>query len=422
MASIPTALAQLFDPLEALLADPQVERVQLDSMLHVQRAGEWTRQALPFSVEVLASALAELVPADGVLELPLDAGARLLALAPPVAAEPVLLLQRQARIAAGDGVDLGPAADTLELALRRGLNLLIVGPDARTRRALLATIAERDTRGAVLIDLADLSVDTEPLVRLGGRPLPALLGWAARLGDQRIFLDAPRAGAVALVERLASRGAPVALGVPGRLPTDGIAWLCGQAEQASAAAVGAGVDVIIAADAGGVLAVDAVEARPEGPRHVPLHLALPSGRLTEERGHADWVARWQRVAPLPLAARSLPPESLSSALRIARAQAAEPALPITTVPGTEGGSTADGSADPLQALLEQLGEAQLEEDVDLDLSEEDEEEETMVQVEGVTSQADRRTFSEILRSLDDTPAASIHVRRGDRITQVREED
>lgn len=431
MASIPDSLARLFDPLEALLADPAVERLLLGDGVHVRRAGVWHSEASPFEPGVLAAAIDALVPEAGALELPLDDGAVLLAFKPPIVEQPLLSLRRRA-IAAPDEALLAQrtAWDTLEIARARRMNLVVVGTDPRVRRAFMAALLSQ-TRGAVLVDLPTVHAGDARYVRLRGADAAALLRWAPRLGGQPVFWDAAPRGVDAVIEFLSGREAPAVVGVPGHRSADGLAWLAGHSTQAGAATLlGASVDLVVCVDDPCITAIHAVEASPTGPVLVPLHLALPSGALTDERGHTDWTARWQRVTPPTTAAVSLPPESLTNALRAARAQAQDSALPLTDVPGRSDEAEAtversvSGDGDPLQALLAQLGEPEeIEEDVDLDLSEDDEHEETMVQVEGVTARGgNRRTFSEILRSLDDAPSRPIHVRRGERITQIRDED
>lgn len=433
MASIPDSLARLFDPLDAVLSDPAVERVLLGEAMHVRREGTWETRPLPYPIDAFRAAVTALVPDSGALELALEDGAVLLGFKPPVVDRPILSLRRRPEAVADDAaISRRGAWDTLDVALARRLNLIVVGDEARARRAFMATVLTRSAGRAVLIDLPEVRSADPQVVRLGGAAQATLLGWSAHFSGQRVLCDAQRDGVDAALGLLASRETPVLLGAPGHRAADGIAWLSGHAAAPKAAVLlGAGVDLIVCVDGARVTAIDAVEAAPDGPTLVPLHAALPSGALTDERAHADWMACWQRVEPPTFAPASLPPESLTNALRAVRAQVEDSALPSTDVPfpsrrGDEAPppDRALDEADPLQELLAQLGgPPAVEEEVDLDLSDDDEHEETMVQVEGVTPQNSRRTFSEILRSLDDSPTpAAMHARRGERITQVRDED
>ena len=312
------------------------------------------------------------------------------------------------------------------LALARGLNIGVVGPADGTRLAWIRAIAARlSGERCVVVDLPADTAHPALVLRSDGGERDAIIDAGMQSGAERLIIDlAEGRGAWATMMGAVQRTVPALIGLPGREPYAGLMGLIAQMQAARAGAgarnlVAAGLDLLITVDGARLESIDAVTPSAGGPRLSCLLRARADGRATTQaEAHDAWHQRWYRVPSSATPPTSLPPESLTAALRIARAQASTPR--VTHRADTQAHDIpAPPHGDPLQALLASLGE---DDEVSIDLD--DEHEETMVQVEGVISPTNKRTFSEILRSLGETHGSqsSMHVRRAPRVTQVREDE
>ena len=332
LAPIPASLLGLFGPIRDLLLDPTVRRVLVDGpdRIHVQRAGPPRRLALSWPTSALEDAIAGLARRAGkpfdadspCLEAVLRDGTRFLALRAPVVHDgPVLAITRPVSAQSGDAL-LRPheaVAETLALAMGAGLNIAVVGPPGGARDALLQHLISdlpATARVVVIDDDEVLDVGKRPVVRLTPRKGDAegrravsvgdLLYSAGRLEPDRVVVNQLRLhdgwDAVTL---LAGRSAPVLMGLAGREPADGLAWLIGHAaasgpsgrERAVPMLVASGLDLVVTVDGGPaprLLRIDQVSPGPQGPVLEPLHQAQPNGTLTTEPAHARFVVQWTR--------------------------------------------------------------------------------------------------------------------------------
>ena len=434
MAALPPSLTRVLAPIEALLADTAVRRVLIDGEVHAQQGADWTTVDVAIDASTLADALDALAALLGTPDAPclsmaLDDQSVLLGLRPPVTDVPTLMIHRPTT-ATVDLTDHPEAAATLRLALVRGLNIGIVGPSDGSRLAWMrALTALLSTARWVVIDLpADAAPDALVLRSDGAESARnAVIDAALQSGAERVVLDlAEGHGAWPAMLGAVRRTVPTIVGLPGREPQSALMGLIAQMQAvrtgvAARNLVAAGLDLLVTVDGERLESVEAVTPAPNGPRLACLHRARPDGRTsTESPAHDVWHKRWYRSATTATPPTSLPPESLTEALRMARAQATAPRITQRAGPAdTQALREPPAHRDPLQALLASLGE---EDEISVDL--EDEHEETMVQVQGNISPTSKRTFSEILRSLGETHGSdsSMHVRRTPRVTQVRDDD
>lgn len=415
MNSMPPSFHRIFEPLEALLADDAVEQIVLDADLAVCRAGVWAYRHNPLSAEALVAAVGEVIDALGdgadVLELALEGGARFIAMRPPMAARAWLAVTRP-RAQALPALP-GRATPTVEVALNRRLNLLIVGPDAADRQAWMTLLAGRDQHRAVSIDF-DLPVGHAQRLNTTPATLADRLRQAALSGPRRLYWEATEAGAPAVLTAAAQRIMPMCVGVPGRTAHDGIFGLA-NGRSAAQSRLAAAFDLVLCVDGMALEEIVAISAGAGGPVLAVLQRIMPSGGLTDERAHADWMARWQRIEPGTPPA-SLPPQSLTDALRVVHTPA-EPSSPRMTRRAEPASSTPRDTIDPLQALLDSLGDAGPGDEAESTAEAEFaaiEREVTVIQLDGAPSESQQgRTFSEILRTLGESGEGSMHVRRLD---------
>lgn len=438
MASLPPSLTRVLAPIETLLADTAVRRVLIDDQVHAQQGEVWTTVDVPFDASTLAEALDALAhllgtPDAPCLSMALDDQSVLVGLRPPVVETPTLMIHRPAS-AAVDLSDHPEATATIRLALARGLNIGVVGPADGSRLVWMRAIAGLlgDARWVVI----DLPADAAPgalVLRSDGAESTAgerdaVINAAMQSGAERVLLDlAEGHGAWPAMLGAARRTVPTIIGLPGRGAQSALMGLIAQmqASRTGVAArnlVAAGLDLVVTVDGARLESVDAVTPAGHGPRLESLHRARADGQTsTEVAAHDPWHLRWYRSAPAATPPTSLPPESLTEALRMARVHASTPRITQRAVAADRIslGEAAPPHGDPLQALLASLGE---DDEVSVDLD--DEHEETMVQVPGIIAPTSKRTFSEILRSLGeaDGPDSSMHARRTPRVTRLRDDD
>lgn len=434
MPSLPPSLTRVLAPIEALLADTAVRRVLIDGQVRIQQGAAWTTVDVPMDAPTLSAALdalAELLgtPASACLTMALDDQSVLVGLRPPVVEAATLMIHRPAS-AAVELASHPEASATIRLALARGLNIGVVGPADGSRLAWIRALTAIAPQTRWLsVDLpADVAPQALVLRSDGGNAAgqrSAVIDAAMQSGAERVVIDlAEGHGAWPAMLGAARRTVPTVLGVPGRTPEAALMGLIAQmqATRSGVAArnlAAAGLDLLLTVDGERLERVDAVAVAANGPRLTCLHRARPDGQTsTEAAAHDAWHQQWYRTASAATPPTSLPPESLTEALRIARA-ASTPRVTYRASPPDEKQTPKPAAPDPLQALLASLGE---DDEVSVDL--EDEHEETMVQVQGIIAPTSKRTFSEILRSLGEThdSEGSMHVRRTPRVTRRREED
>jgi hypothetical protein len=430
LTSMPPSLVQIFEPIEALLADEDVRQIVLDGELAIRRGSGWAYRSNPLPAETFDAAVDALIDAlstdedSSAIEMQLDDAARLVAMRPPAADRPWLAILRPD--VAPQPTMPGRVAETVDVALSRELTCLIVGPSAADRHAWMAALARRDTLRPVGIDM---QVAIEGARQLRSSPD---LAWArlvrvgALMGPGRLYWDATPHGAEPMVSALMARVAPACVGMPGRTAQDGFFGLTAWLPMDARAQLASAIDLIVCVDGERLEEVVAVSSSASGAVLDALQRTMPSGGVSDERAHAEWMARWQRLDRQWSRTTSLPPQSLTEALRAVRQQV-QPAEPVRVTLRPDGDvpqapaavsqpPVSRDSVDPLQALLASLGDAEDSADV------EDENEVTIVQAEGVLPEANHRTFSEILRSLGESGEGRMHVRRADRVTKLGDSD
>jgi pilus assembly protein CpaF len=207
-------------PLAVLLEDDQADEIfaPRPDVLLVMRAGQaslvepafTSQEALARSVARLAHQSGEpLLPGEAIIDRRLARGARLIAIAPPVASAWTLSIRKQVRAEGSleDQVRAGalsrPMATVLEACVAARANVLVVGTGAGLVASMVAALAFSAAPGeriAVLADSDDIHVGHAYVTRLaladrGARGEEAL--WAAtRLRPDRLVI-ASLAGVVA---------------------------------------------------------------------------------------------------------------------------------------------------------------------------------------------------------------------------------
>lgn len=386
MGSIPASLLRLFAPIEHLLSDPSVRRVMVDGpdRVFVEREGHTERVGIAYDAAALAQSLRGLAERAGkpfdaqrpCLEAMLKDGTRFLALcAPVVDAGPVLAISLPGGHAATlgglvqGGALTSDAARILGLALRAGLNIVVAGPPGGGRvRMLEALCAELppEARVATLQDGGSLTLPGRPAIRLTPRKSDGegrnvtggdLLYCAGRMAVDRVVVaDLRLADGWDAASLLASRAAPVLLGLPAMTPTDALSRFAALARASAArerdraveGLIAAGVDLVVLVgrwgDAPPVLSIDAVEARDGVPVLVPLFTRRDADdALAATPAVEPLRARWQRLAP---------PPQLGAATRIERVEAPD-AVVATRIEPSATASAEQGPA----ALAEAAADA-----------------------------------------------------------------
>ena len=362
MASIPSSLMRLFEPIEDLLADPSVRRVMVDGpdRVFVEREGRLERVDAAYGADALKQSLRGLARRAGksfdadrpVLEAMLKDGTRFLALRTPVVADgPVLCITRptgraveMAEVVGRDRMLPAPAADALLAALRAGLNIAVIGAPGSGRQRLVEALCSAlptAARVAVVDEGAGLALPGRKPIRLKPRKAEDdaravsggdLLYCAGRLGvDRVVVVELRLADAWDAVSLLASRAAPVLMAMPGVSAADGIARLDGLARASTSsqrargvtALVGSGLDVVVALATRNrrqrVVSIETVRPGAEGPVCEPL-FALDGDRLRATDGARHRVATWaEESAPTASPPRPLPipvPEAPADSIQL----------------------------------------------------------------------------------------------------------
>ncbi len=359
MASIPSSLLRIFEPIESYLTDPSVRRVMVDGpdRVFVERDGRLERAEARYGAEALAQSLEGLARRAGkgfdaerpCLEAMLKDGTRFLALRPPVTdAGPVLCITRptgraveMAEVVGRDRMLPAPAADALVTALRAGLNIAVAGPPGSGRQmlveALCSTLAE-GARVAVVDESSGLQLPGRQPVRLKPRKAGAqkravsggdLMYCAGRLGvDRVVTLELRQSDAWDAVSLLASRAAPVLLALPGITASDSVARLEGLARASTSsqrargvpALLGAGLDVVVSLATRDrrrrVVGIDTIAPGVDGPVATPLY-SLVGGQLrATDRAHR-WSERLGAGEPEPARGPETPDESETGVISLA---------------------------------------------------------------------------------------------------------
>ncbi len=340
MGTIPASLLRLFAPIEHLLTDPSVRRVMVDGpdRVFIERDGHTERVGVAYDAAALAHSLRGLAERAGkpfdaqrpCLEAMLKDGTRFLALCSPVVdGGPVLAISLPGGHAATlsglvqAGALTGGAARTLGLALRAGLNIIVAGPPGGGRARLLEALCAElppEARVATLQDGGALTLPGRPAIRLTprksegeGRTVTGgdLLYCAGRMAVDRVVVaDLRLADGWDAASLLASRAAPMLLGLPAMTPTDALSRLAALARASAArerdraveGLIAAGVDLIVLVGRWGeappVLSIDAVEARDGVPVLVPLFTRRDADDVLAATPSVEPLrARWQRLVP-----------------------------------------------------------------------------------------------------------------------------
>ncbi len=340
MGTIPASLLRLFAPIEHLLTDPSVRRVMVDGpdRVFIERDGHTERVGVAYDAAALAHSLRGLAERAGkpfdaqrpCLEAMLKDGTRFLALCSPVVdGGPVLAISLPGGHAATlsglvqAGALTGGAARTLGLALRAGLNIIVAGPPGGGRARLLEALCAElppEARVATLQDGGALTLPGRPAIRLTprksegeGRTVTGgdLLYCAGRMAVDRVVVaDLRLADGWDAASLLASRAAPMLLGLPAMTPTDALSRLAALArasaarerDRAGEGLIAAGVDLIVLVGRWGeappVLSIDAVEARDGVPVLVPLFTRRDADDVLAATPSVEPLrARWQRLVP-----------------------------------------------------------------------------------------------------------------------------
>lgn len=373
MGSIPASLLRLFAPIEHLLTDPAIRRVMVDGpdRVFVERDGRTERVGVAYDAAALALSLRGLAERAGkpfdaqrpCLEAMLKDGTRFLALcAPVVDVGPVLAIS----LPGGQAATLGglvqggalsaDAARVLGLALRAGLNIVVAGPPGGGRVRLLEALCAElppEARVATLQDGGSLTLPGRPAIRLSPRKSDGegrnvtggdLLYCAGRLAVDRVVVaDLRLADGWDAASLLASRAAPVLLGLPAMTPTDALSRFAALARASAArerdraveGLIAAGVDLIVLVGRWGeappVLSVDAVEARDGLPVLVPLFARRDADDVLAATPAVEPLrARWRRLAPPPgqgaaTRVERVPPPAVAAAAAVDSVEAAPPA-------------------------------------------------------------------------------------------------
>jgi pilus assembly protein CpaF len=183
-------------PLEALLADPDVDEVMVNGLgpVWVERGGRLERTEVTFGTEddlrhaierILAPLGRRVDEAEPLCDARLPDGSRVNVVVPPLAVDgPVLTIRRFRRrgLSPDDLVELGtwtpPLRDVLERAVTGRLNLLVsggTGSGKTTTLNALSSFIPGDERVVTVEDAAELRLQQPHVVRLEARP-PGLEG------------------------------------------------------------------------------------------------------------------------------------------------------------------------------------------------------------------------------------------------------
>jgi pilus assembly protein CpaF len=293
-------LRALFDPIAALLAQPDVSEIMINgpARIYVERAGRIEPAACRFTdADALLSAVRavaqyagrDLGPDAPILEARLPDGSRVEAvIAPAVDAGPIVCIRRfnqaavdlQALVARGslraDGAEL------LRAAVRDRRNVLVAGGTGSGKTSLLnalAALIPTEQRVLVIEDARELALPHEHVVHLLARPADArgrgeigvrqLFKTSLRLRPDRIVVGEVRGGeAFELIQAMTSGHAGCLSTIHATTPVDALARLETLALMAGVplplsalrAQVASGVGLVIqtARDASGARRVEAI--------------------------------------------------------------------------------------------------------------------------------------------------------------------
>lgn len=325
VSAVPNSLLRLFAPISDLLAATETERILVmgPDSIHADQGKGLTRLTRRFPAATLETALTGLAQRAGkpfdaarpVFEALLKDGTRFLALRPPVTTALTLSIERPAAQArrledwTAAGLLTAAAEEALCGGLARGMNILVVG-DVRLRRSLVASCVLTGTPGqrVAVVDAHWIPVDGLTVTRLSpsrpaqGRRVTAgdLVYSGGRLAVDRLVVgDVGQSEAWDVVTVMAERAVPTLAACSGARPVDGLMWLTGWARAGAgvdrapgvSGLVGSGIDLVVSVGRQGVHGLCEVEATIDGPRLHPL-FSMRRGRLIAEARYEDWAREW----------------------------------------------------------------------------------------------------------------------------------